>query len=532
MKKNRPDDIRIAAVYLAQTHVMKPDQPYFRLTGNRDALLKVHVVSASGATAPPVQAVVRNKGETAILTLLGPATLPKILPSEPGVVQHRFEDSFVIQIPARLVRPGLSVEVRAGSQTVRHELAVGAPTLVKMKMFDIHYFGRKGNDYPEGFFKELEAKWPVSGLEIERVRNINFPELVIPGRPAAGVAAVKVSSPEDYLAKTGKKFDGEQAAALQWVGALSRAGGSQDVAMSYVTIMGVPAGGQAGGYNGVGSPSVGIMNHELGHAFSLPHIGEQKDYPYRGAMHGIPPPKVFNEVHVGPTWGFDLPSKTFLPPTVQQSSGRWVAGTYKADPMQGGGSGDQEKPFRLRHFSDYNVFKMQAYLERKVAVFRAGQYFKWDDATGDYTKKVQADGVHYPTEHEVAVISVMASISLATPDVNLVYPPVGPYKGNQIRTFDPRVPADREAARAAFSPKGGCDFTLKVTQGGKERLYLLPVSGAEGADPNKPLGLATAAVNLRAEDGPVTAMDLLHTPGADRSGVPENPKVLAQWIKK
>ena len=66
-------DIRIEAVYLAQTHVMKPDQPYFRLTGNRDAL-------------------------------------PKALPSEPGVVQHRFEDSFTAMIPARVVRPGLSVE--------------------------------------------------------------------------------------------------------------------------------------------------------------------------------------------------------------------------------------------------------------------------------------------------------------------------------------------------------------------------------------------------------------------------------------
>lgn len=529
MTRTRPDDLHIEAVYLAQTHVMKPDQPYFRLTGNRAALLKVHVVSASGAAAPPVQALVRSKGETVMLTLQGPATLPKTLPSEPGVVRHTLEDSFTALIPARLVRPGLSVEVRAGAQSVRHEPAVGAPTVVKMKMFDIHYFGRKGNDYPEGIFQELEAKWPVAAFELERVRNINFPELVIPHRASVENPPVKVASPEAYLAKTGKKFDGEQAAALQWVGALSRAGGNQDVAMCYVTIMGVPAGGQAGGYNGVGSPSVGIMNHELGHAFSLPHIGEQKDYPYRGALHGISPPKVFNEVHVGPTWGFDLPSKTFLPPTVQQPSGRWVAGTYKADPMQGGGSGDQEKPFRLRHFSDYNVRKMQAYLERKVAVYRAGQFFKWDDTTGDYTKKVQTDGVHYPTEIDVPVLSVMASISLAFPDVNLVYPPIGPYKGNRIRTFDPRVLADREAARATFSPKGGCDFTLKVTQGGKESLYLLPVSAD---DAGKPLGLATAAVNLRAADGPVTAVELLHTPGADRTGLPESPKVLAQWGKQ
>ena len=45
-------DARIDAVFLAQTHVMKPDQPYFKLTGNRAALLKAHVISPSGAPAP------------------------------------------------------------------------------------------------------------------------------------------------------------------------------------------------------------------------------------------------------------------------------------------------------------------------------------------------------------------------------------------------------------------------------------------------------------------------------------------------
>jgi hypothetical protein len=66
---------------------MKPDQPYFRLTGNRDALLKVYVVSASGGPAPDVVATASSVGETNTLKLRGPVTLPKSLPSEPGVVQ-------------------------------------------------------------------------------------------------------------------------------------------------------------------------------------------------------------------------------------------------------------------------------------------------------------------------------------------------------------------------------------------------------------------------------------------------------------
>lgn len=274
------------------------------------------------------------------------------------------------------------------------------------------------------------------------------------------------------------------------------------------------------------------MNHELGHALGLPHIGEQKDYPYRGEMFGIKPPKVLNEVHVGPTWAFDVPSQTFIPPIVQRGSARWPAGHYKADPMQGGGDGDQEAPFLLRHFSDYNVHRMQSFLERRVAVRRDGDYYKWDDATGDYTRKVENDGVTYPIEQDVPVISVMAAMTMADADVNMVYPPIGPYRGNLIRTFDPRVAADRDAARNVFSPKGGCDFTLRITQGGKESFHLLAASASEGKESKVLRSLTTAAVNLRGDQGPLSAVELLYTPKADQVGLPEKATVLARWPKQ
>jgi Peptidase M66/PA14 domain/Domain of unknown function (DUF4976) len=523
-------DARIATVWLAQTHVMQPDQPYFKLVGNRAALLKADVVSASGGPAPEVTAVIISGGETNTLMLKGPATLPEKLPAAPGVVQHRYEDSFTAMIPARLVQPGLSIEVHAGTNFWRHAIKVGAPTVVHMKMFDVHYFGRGTNDYPPNFLKELESKWPVSELEIERVRGINFPELVIPQR--GKLPAVRIASTDEYKVKTGEKFDGKQAAALQWVWALSAAGGNEDVALCYVNIIGVPSGGQAGGFNGVGGPSLGIMHHEFGHALGLPHDCDDPQYPYRGEMYGIKPPKTFKEIHVGPTWAFDLPSGTFIPPTVQASRGSAVAGTYKADPMQGGGVGDQEAPFLLRHFSDYNVAKMQAYLERHVAVLRDGSYYKWDDAAGGYSRKVQSDGVHYPVAQDVQVISVMAAMTMADLDVNMVYPPIGPYRGNLIRTFDPRRAADREAARKSFSPKGGCDFTLKIIQVGKESYYLLPASAGEDDDRRKLRSLTTSAVNVRADDGPVTAVELLYTPKADEIGLAGQAKVLARWPKK
>jgi len=451
----------IAAVYLAQTHVLRPNDPLLKLVGNRPTLLKVQVIGPYGTAAPAVTAVVQVGGESTTLTLDGPATLPTTFEAALGKVEHRYDDSFTTLIPPEWIRPGLNIRVTAGNSTVDHDIKVGAPTVVKMKMFDVHYFGLGSSDYPAGTFDELEAKWPVSSLDIERIRDIDFPELVIPAR--SGAPNVRVTSKQDYKDQTDLNFDGEQAAALQWVHALSASGGNFDVAMQYINIIGVSAGGQAGGFDGVGGISLGILNHELGHALSLPHWGDNSSYPYKGTMYGIDPqPGVYMGTHTGPTWAFDLPSMTFIPPTVQENSVGGVVGCYKKSPMQGGGSGDQEQGFFFRHFSDFAVARMQSYLEGKVAVFSDGKHYKWDDEDGDYTRIVTSNGVRYPIEHDVQVISVMASTTLSDRNVNMVYPPIGPYEGNLILTFDPTDASDRALADDIFCPSGGCDFSLRV----------------------------------------------------------------------
>jgi len=530
----------IDAVFLAQTHVNKPDDPYFKLTGNRPALLKVHVLSPTAEPAPKVYAKVSVEKHSTEFILSGPSQLPKSLPSEPGKVQHQLSDSFSTMIPANWVRKGMHIDIFAGKNQVSHKIKVGAPSKITMRMFDIHYFGKKSrHDYPETFFKELEAKWPVSEFTVQRIRNINFHEMVIPARPDVGTPHVRIKSKEDYLEKTGKRFDGEQSAALQWVHALSASGGHFDTAMCYVNISGVPSGGQAGSFDGVGQiGSLGITSHELGHAFGLPHWGRSKDYPYRGDMYGITAPR--QEVHVGPTWGFDLPSQTFISPIFQTknrdvSQNLTPANVYKNDPMQGGGQGMQEPPFLINHFSDYSVYRMQAYIEKKLAVLIDNEYYKWNQKTGAYSIQVSNKvnrGIHYPLTTEVDVISVMAACTLADKSVNMIYPPIGPYNGNLMMTFDPQIPSQRKQAKEQnFSPQDGCDFSLRIIQGDKESIYMLPASGAEGADPLKGSSLKTVAVNLPAQNGEVTKVELLLTPDAETKGLPNKPEVLYAWNK-
>ena len=68
-------DVVIDSVFFAQTHVMQPQHPYFRLSGGRNALIKVHVLSPSGAASPEVVAELTLGDESVVLQLEGPKEL-------------------------------------------------------------------------------------------------------------------------------------------------------------------------------------------------------------------------------------------------------------------------------------------------------------------------------------------------------------------------------------------------------------------------------------------------------------------------
>ncbi len=525
----------IDAVFVAQTHVQRTsDTHYVGLVSGREALVKAHVVAPGGVAAPQVQMTLVLNGQTRTQTLSGPSVLPSSVPSGPGQVQHRYNDSFTAIIPADWIQPGLRVTVTTPSdQKVVNNLRIGAPTTVVMTMFDMHFFEFSDGDYTNGWEQELAAKWPVSELLVRRTPEIVFSELVVPAR--AGAPAVRVTSKDDYTEQTGLRFDGEQAATAQWNGALRRAAGKRGrISLYYSNIYGVAAGGQAGGFSGVGNGrSAGILHHELGHALSLPHWGNSSAYPYKGDMFGISAPAIFNATHAGPTWAFDPPSGKFIPPTVQANrvAGRAVVGTYKADPMQGGGTGDQERGFILRHFSDFSVKRMRDYLEGHVVVFNEAinSYASWNQASGSYAKRLSNNGVEFPIVRDVEVISVMAAISASSPDVNMVYPPIGPYKTGVIELFDPASAADRDKAAEIFCPSDGCDVSLRFVQGGQWRTVMLDASWDPTKSPTDSAALSTRAVNLLAADGKVKYVELLLTPDAEKNGLPPTRQILASW---
>lgn len=528
-------EVQIERVYFAQNHVMEPNSEWFELLSDQEALVKVHLLAElPDRLAPEITVRLLLNDQSLSLVMQGPNTVPTQFDSEPGAVVHRFDDSFTARIPAAWVKPGLKIAIQAeGAAKIIDDLKITSPNRLKLNMFDVHYFEHSPGDYPVGWEDELKSKLPISDLEIRRVKDLVFHELVIP--PRSGVKAAKVKSKADYKAQTGLNFDGEQAAALQWVSALQAATGtSRRDSLYYVNIHGVPAGGQAGGFKGVGyGRSAGVFLHELGHALSLPHWANVAAYPYKGDMFGIAAPSSTSQTHAGPTWAFDLQNNNFIPPTVQANAVGGEVGVYKADPMQGGGQGDQESGYLFRHFSDYSVAQMRRYLRDHMIIWNdsMGAYASWNRNQQSYSQIVENNGVALATQRNVEVISIMVTVSAANTAINLIYPPIGPYTAGLIDTFDPRSASDRAKALAVYCPSGGCDVTLQVKQNGLEKFYLLPISWEPSQDPLSGSSLTTRAINLPAFDGEVTQVKLLLTEDAERIGMPEFPVVLGVWDK-
>ncbi|MDT8390342.1 MAG: M66 family metalloprotease [Lentisphaeria bacterium] len=538
-EKQKQEDIVIDSVFFAQTHVMEPHHPYFRLSGGRDALIKAHVISPSGAAAPEVTAELTLGSESVVMALDGPTELPKSFCKEPGKVIHTFDDCFTAMIPGKWMAKGLKLTVRAGRQeAVFDTLNIGPPTTIRMTMFDIHYFDYADVDYPEGWTEELAVRWPVKSVEVQKLKRIRFPELIIPPR-GDSAPAIRCTSEEDYEKQSGLEFNNKQAAALIWQKALRDAGGQKHVSLYLVNIANVKAGGFSESKDFGGCSALGrlpVLHHELGHALDVEDLNEEVLFPYRGAMYGIDKTTA-SGYHIGPTWGFDPrigqpgaeEGKPFLiSPIIPDNTVREVPGEWKSTPVMSGGGPAPEPGIPLKIFSDWSARKMQEFLDKWIVVWDEEKqcYMQWNGWHQVYLHKLKNDGVTYPVERDVEAYSVMVAVSAAKQDCNFIYPVIGPYTSGLLDTFDPTVEEDRKKARRLCSVGGPWDITLKIVQGGKTKTIMMPMQWTPDMNPCDDDAYQTRAVNLPARDGEIEKVELLLTPDAHINGMPDNPRVL------
>jgi hypothetical protein len=119
-----PNDMQVHGIQLAQTHLLSPNSPYFGLTANRWALLKVGITSQTARNAPDIVAIIRNKqgDELERIVLTGPIMLPSQLnekPTTPSIdAQHFHHQSYTAPIKGKWVQLGMQIQIMAGDQPI------------------------------------------------------------------------------------------------------------------------------------------------------------------------------------------------------------------------------------------------------------------------------------------------------------------------------------------------------------------------------------------------------------------------------
>jgi hypothetical protein len=580
-------NIVVEKIQLAQTHILptvggrywKKDQSetlFLRAVSERETLVLIET-DLKGGSSPLLQVAYQGKTVAKIPLISG---ITGLSVEDESVAYPSTSHTWHAVIPAALMKKGtyirvIGTQVRPSAYTKLSVL--GSPVHFDLYSLPFYLFGATDNTLPfsqtqapdAATQREMFAKWPISTLNAQNhpAKRVNWPYVVI--SPRSGQAAYTVTTPAEQ-----KDGFANMSAVLNILGQIRQANGDGSTANQYYAPI-IQAnkngqlveigGGLGGGHVGTGDHRYsGIFIHEQGHAFGLPHAGESYNahsgYPYAGGSVN------------GSLWGYDLNKKMLMPTVVPRTASQYAncktqvyAGIprqldalgqcIKQDPMQSG-SGDQANIFKFAMFSDYSVARMQRYFEGLTTINSAGVknyaggrifvnanmptgYARWDsidqawvafDPKNDPVKGLYGVQQNFPVSKNVPVYTIAVSVSKAATDgATQIYPIIGPYTGNLLKTFDPTVTQDRTdmtpntSAYPWYCRGTGCDYTLRVTytdgtvkhvalQGGfrpwfgQEQAF-----SADVTNPTNGSSFKTWAVNVPATS-PIQSVELLDTP--------------------
>jgi hypothetical protein len=259
---------------------------------------------------------------------------PSALPASVDANTPSTTTSYFGTVPASWVRKGLQLLVTAGASRkviTASELKIGpAPELTFVTLDWMLYGDTVPTPLPAGFASEFSAKLPLT-----RVQYSAFPQQVVVGAlpipprsdgysPTGTVGAqpamLATSNPHctaaDKLAGTcaGWSGYGVLGAVLSMTGKLQAANGMDRLSHWYgaLSLNRHVGGGLGGGVTGSGDDYGLTFNHELGHAFDMPHWGDNlytrstnasQKHPYTGGFLNASGQPVGGGY--GNSWGYD-----------------------------------------------------------------------------------------------------------------------------------------------------------------------------------------------------------------------------------
>eukprot|EP01133_Synstelium_polycarpum_P008649 gene8649-10148_t len=574
-KKHGPYPVMVVSkLEMVQTHVVPENGLRWELSsknvtlhliGNRQTMFLVDLANITEMELPVLE--VWNAGEKLGEVALNP---PSMLPPTESNGTAYSTTAWSAVSPREWIKPGLSVLVSADNYepSLFRPLHVGCDAHMDLFTLPIYLFGCTPDNCPplnqtavpyQKYIDELYQKWPMATLNPVNHpgKLIQWPYLILaPNGTNTAIKIVNKNQERDGF--------GTMGVLLSIIGSIRSANGESPTNNQYYSPLimansdgkyASPGGGlgTVGGSTGVGDHSyAGIFIHEQGHAFGLPHAGE--NYPARY-------PYVKGTVN-GSTWGFDFNHNQFLA-TFVPTSAEYYKNCQKStviDPegrctkqnVMQGGSGYQAAGYRYTMFADYDMGVMQQYIEGKTVYdpkFPSG-YKKWDKTLGAYTEvKIGTsnkgmDGFDYglPSVRGVDISTIILTVSTAgTADANQVYPLLS-FKGNLRRQIDPTDPDQLktivpDTSEYPWYCRGsGCDFTLRVTYADNSKRHILLQSGYRPLnrvrDPpvtgwnvtTSGSSFRTIVMNVPATI-PVKKVELLDTP-MGFNGLPPNAAVL------
>ncbi|HHR6080950.1 TPA: hypothetical protein ACS7ZY_003347 [Providencia alcalifaciens] len=167
-----PNDMQVHGIQLAQTHLLPPDAPYFGLTANRWALLKVEITSQTGRNAPDIVAIIRDKqnNELERIVLTGPEKLPTSLEDTPTTMsidaQHLHHQSYTAPIKGKWVQPDMQIQIMAGNQPLiqpyTNAEGIFSPTVKSVTPMISHVTHKSLYRHGHGIYSYSPLSW---GLE-------------------------------------------------------------------------------------------------------------------------------------------------------------------------------------------------------------------------------------------------------------------------------------------------------------------------------------------------------------------------------
>ena len=362
----------IDQIYLAQTHRRAIGHPLFFTIGFRPAVLQV-AVTGSGA-APDVTVIGTRDGSTiGTLCLSGPASLGATI----DLSTANFEDYFSVTLPKSWIEDGLELTIEAGNASrllSPTDLKIGPYTemnLVEVKMDIIDYnitpvIQNKQADLLE----ELASAIPASVVRYGTFPEvIPFPEYVVSNDVEQ---LLRFSSVDEYDAVGFSNLAQLNSVATLFMESLQQACGDYTSTVYFGNTLNLNPGGWGGNRTFVAADYDDVFIHELGHALSLPHWGEEFNrpvenddeylYPYGGdvAEPGLP----LEGGGIGETWTFIQHEYAFVNPKCVLP-GNDNIGLERSDCMQREIScnewrGNAEGPWE--GFSDFSSYAMHHYL--------------------------------------------------------------------------------------------------------------------------------------------------------------------------